>query len=170
MSDDSILATGMVRVDPADCQELLRLCTVMGWALRLPLDVMRDESAKRWFLRGPKGKQDYWIRDSDITTLRQTPMWAAVATAKPYGSVAATLAEMVEKPSSATEIELRQRMGQERLQALASHLDSETMKALLEGSPLPAKPLDPVERERAEAAKARLEAEEKLRRIDAWEE
>jgi hypothetical protein len=151
MSDD-VLATmpssGMTIMRPEDCTLLLRLCTVMNWEPKLPLHIMRDESAKRWFMKGKPGAQDYWIRDSDIDVLKATPMWPTVQTAK-----------------------------------------EAIMKAVLEGLPLPPKEhpitgkkidsffvddpgeleLDPVERDKAEAAKAREASEAALRKLDEWE-
>jgi hypothetical protein len=179
MSDD-VLATapssGMVLMQPEDCTLLLKLCTVMKWEPKLPLHIMRDESARRWFMKGKPGAQDYWIRDSDIDVLKATPMWPTVLSAKPYG------VEEVIKP-------LPPLADWEAMKAMGDKLawDKEAiMKAMLDGLPLPPKPPqirgksidfaiiddiddDPVERDRQEAAKARLASEAALKKLDEWE-
>lgn len=137
-------SSGMMPVDPdgPPARELLQLCAVMGWKPKLPLQVMRDEMARRWFLRGMPGAQDYWIRDSDIDVLRATPMWQAVLSAAPYGLASST-------ETAKARLDARKEIGE-----------------IIVGDPFAD---DPVEHDRENLAKARLEAEERLRKMDEWE-
>lgn len=143
MSAEAFQTTGMVLASPADAQELLQLCTVMGWKPRLPLHIMRDEMAKRWFLKGEPGKQDYWIRDMDIQALKATPMWNAVRSAKPYG--------------------MGHSLGDEPI--AKARMDTREAFMQIIDDPIN----DPVEQDRLDLARPRLEAEERLRKADEWE-
>jgi len=143
---DALLAAlpsgGMTRRKPEDCQELLRLCTVMGWAPRLPLEIMRDDDAGRWFMRGQKGKQDYWMRDADIEVLKGTPMWDAVRTASPYGAV----------------------------QAMPKPLTPKPLTMIYDEPPKDDEPeADPVEQDKLDRSQERLAAEERFHKWDDWE-
>jgi len=133
---------GMSQRQAKDCDELLRLATVMGWTPKIPLEIMRDDDAGRWFMRGPRGKQDYWIRDSDIQTLKQTPMWDAVRKAAPYGSF--------EKPAAKTEF---------KIEVIEAEVAEEGF----------AEEADPVEQDRLDRAQERLAAEERFHKWDDWE-
>jgi hypothetical protein len=192
MMHEDVLAvmpsSGMTPKDPTECLELLKLCTVMNWRPRLPLDIMRDVSAGRWFMRGEPGAQDYWIRDVDIDNLKRTPMWVAVGAAKPYGIEEIKPLEM--SPVSPQLRELGERLKWDK---------EAMMKAMLEGLPLPPKPPkippkiagrresfilvddplnedqvvlteDPVEIEKRERAKWRLDAEERIKKMDQWDD
>ena len=140
----SLPAGGMVPVAPADAKLILQLTTVMGWKPKLPLQIMRDEMAGRWFLKGAPGAQDYWIRDTDIEALSKTPMWPAVLSAAPYGS----LNVMIDHPVAKARIDAREEIAQ-----------------LIVDDPIN----DPVIQDRNEAAKPRLDAEERLKKLDEWE-
>jgi hypothetical protein len=184
----SLPSSGMTLRDPEDCLELLRLCTVMNWKPKIPLHIMRDDSAGRWLMKGQPGAQDFWVRDVDIENLKKTPMWFSVQVAKPYG-----IEEKIKPaPYTATEISARERESWERVAKISEmfkdKIDKGALyKAMLEGVPLPSSAPekitgkdidnyfiiddvdDPVETEKAEAAKARLAAEERIRKLDEWE-
>jgi hypothetical protein len=181
----SLPSSGMTLRDPEDCLELLRLCTVMNWKPKVPLHIMRDDSAGRWLMKGQPGAQDFWVRDIDIDNLKKTPMWVSVQVARPYG-----IKEEKIKPASytATEVVARERESWEKIAKISEMFGEKINKeavyrAMLEGVPLPpgitgahADMLivddphnDPVETEKAEAAKARLAAEERIRKLDEWE-
>lgn len=185
---DSVLAeepsSGMVRMNPMDCLILLQLCTVMSWVPKIPLEIMRDESAGRWFMRGKPGAADYWLRDSDIQILMKTPMWASVAKAKPYGmdDMPPEGCEKIKPlPVTAIEIEMRTKEGFAKVKKLAEKfthpIDKDdafdmyvdlARRAREENAAFTVVD-DPVEREKQELAKARLEAEAALKKLDEWE-